>query len=176
MDLQSTAQLLGNFGEFLGSLGVIVTLIYLAIQIRSNTSATRANASFQATHSWGEVTQRLAGLPDDQFGPITKLFKADMAPDDLTPEEYERVRLTCRNIYQRLEGQYYLFKYGLLEPGVWEVRSAIGAGMVKANPLLREWWETDTNPLNYSREFVEVINNTSPINATELSRPPSAGP
>lgn len=118
MTLTETAKLLGNFGEFLGSIGVIVTLIYLAVQIRSNTSATRANASFQATHSWAEVTQRLAALPDDQFEPITKLFEPDLTASDLTAKEYERVRLTCRNIYQRLEGQCYLYKYGLLEPGV----------------------------------------------------------
>ncbi len=163
---------LGALGEFFGSIGVIATLIYLAIQIRSNTRTTKANASFQATHSWAEVTQRLSELPDDQFGPITKLFAADMTADKLTREEYERVRLTCRNFYQRLEGQYYLFKYGLLESGVWEVRSAIGAGMVRANPMLREWWATDTSPLNYSQEFVNVINGASPIEASKLQRAP----
>ena len=47
---------LGALGEFFGSIGVIATLIYLAIQIRSNTKTTKANASFQATHSWAEVT------------------------------------------------------------------------------------------------------------------------
>jgi hypothetical protein len=121
------------------------------------------------------VTQRLSGLPDNQFGPILKLLEADTAADDLSREEYERIRLTLRNIFQRLEGQYYLFKYGLLEPGVWEVRSAIGAGMVQANPMLREWWETDTDPLNYSREFVDVINSTPAIDATALTRPPGFG-
>jgi hypothetical protein len=43
--------------------------------------------------------------------------------------------------------------------------------MVQANPLLREWWETDTDPLNYSREFVDVINSTPGIDATAVSRP-----
>jgi hypothetical protein len=162
---------LGALGEFLGSIGVIATLIYLAIQIRSNTRTTKANASFQATHSWGEVTQRLSELPDDQIGLIVKLLDANTAADDLSREEYERIRLTLRNIFQRLEGQYYLFKYGLLEPGIWQVRGAIGAGMVQANPLLREWWETDTDPLNYSREFVDVINSTPGIDATAVSRP-----
>jgi len=38
MDLMSTAQLLGNFGEFAGAIGVIVTLIYLSIQVRQNTA------------------------------------------------------------------------------------------------------------------------------------------
>ena len=164
---------LGALGEFFGSIGVIATLIYLAIQIRSNTRTTKANASFQATHSWAEVTERVSELPDDQFGLIVTLLDVDTTADDLSREEYERIRLTLRNIFQRLEGQYYLFKYGVLEAGLWEVRGAIGAGMVQANPLLREWWKTDTDPLNYSREFVDVINSTPGVDATAISPPPS---
>ena len=45
MDLATTAQILGNFGEFLGSIGVLATLIYLSIQIRHGTQAARLNSS-----------------------------------------------------------------------------------------------------------------------------------
>jgi len=174
MDHQAFAQLLGNYGEFIASLGVVVSLVYLAIQIRSNTRVTKANASYQATHSWGEVTQRLSELPDNQFQPIVKLLQAETTAHDLSLEEYERVRLTCRTIFQRLEGQYYLYKYGLIEPGLWEVRIAIGAGMVQANPMLRDWWATDTNPTNYSQEFVDAINSANAIDATKVARPPGS--
>lgn len=34
-----TIQDLGAIGEFIGSIGVILTLIYLAVQIRQNTAA-----------------------------------------------------------------------------------------------------------------------------------------
>ena len=34
MDHQALAQLLGNYGEFFGSIAVLVTLIYLAVQVR----------------------------------------------------------------------------------------------------------------------------------------------
>jgi hypothetical protein len=37
MDHQAFAQLLGNYGEFAGAIGVIATLIYLSIQVRQNT-------------------------------------------------------------------------------------------------------------------------------------------
>jgi len=50
MDLMSAAQLLGNLGEFLGSVVVIGTLIYLAIQINTAKSEIDAN-SFNTTNS-----------------------------------------------------------------------------------------------------------------------------
>lgn len=34
MDHQAFAQLLGYYGEFLGALAVLVTLIYLAVQVK----------------------------------------------------------------------------------------------------------------------------------------------
>ena len=36
MDLLSTAQLLGNFGEFVGAIAVVVTLFYLAAQVKQS--------------------------------------------------------------------------------------------------------------------------------------------
>ncbi len=44
MELQATAQLLGNFGEFIGAIAVVATLGYVAVQIRQNTHQARVNA------------------------------------------------------------------------------------------------------------------------------------
>jgi len=48
MTLMDTAQLLGNVGEFVGSIVIVVTLIYLAVQIRQNNQALRANFEGQS--------------------------------------------------------------------------------------------------------------------------------
>ena len=55
MDLMSTAQLLGNFGEFFGAIAVVVTLAYLSFQVRQNSTQVRLN-SVQIS------TERFAGL------------------------------------------------------------------------------------------------------------------
>ena len=43
MDHQAFAELLGNYGEFVGAIAVVVTLFYLALQVRHSKSATEAN-------------------------------------------------------------------------------------------------------------------------------------
>ena len=40
-----TLEDLGNLGEFLGSLAVVASFIYLAIQVRQNTAPIRAGAA-----------------------------------------------------------------------------------------------------------------------------------
>ena len=47
MDLMSTAQLMGNFGEFFGAIAVVVTLVYLARQIRQNSNQMKIQADMQ---------------------------------------------------------------------------------------------------------------------------------
>lgn len=46
MDLMSTAQLLGNFGEFVGAIAVVATLVYLVLQIRQNTLSIRSQSRY----------------------------------------------------------------------------------------------------------------------------------
>ena len=44
MDHQTFASMLGNYGEFVGAIGVIVTLGYLAIQMKQNTAQLRSDS------------------------------------------------------------------------------------------------------------------------------------
>ena len=60
-------QLLGNFGEFVGAIAVVVTLVYLAVQVRQNTHALELNQrtiigqTIQTrSHRWSERMERLA--------------------------------------------------------------------------------------------------------------------
>ncbi len=42
MSTLELSQILGNYGEFVGAIAVVLTLIYLTIQIRQNTKTTMA--------------------------------------------------------------------------------------------------------------------------------------
>ena len=71
MDHLTFAQLLGNYGEFVGAIAVVVTLGYLAVQVRHSREATEANtkslkaaARFESGRYWTEETIRMALSPD----------------------------------------------------------------------------------------------------------------
>ena len=53
MDHQTFAQLLGNYGEFVGAVAVVITLIYLAIQVRHSKEATEAKLALRGTDCAG---------------------------------------------------------------------------------------------------------------------------
>ena len=54
---------LGALGEFVGSVGVLVTLIYLVIQMRQNTMAVRLNTAHAVT---GELQEMFGLLASEQ--------------------------------------------------------------------------------------------------------------
>lgn len=64
MDLQSIAQLLGNFGEFVGAIAVVATLGYLAVQIRHGAVQARSEALRNATSAW--VTQQRSAFATEE--------------------------------------------------------------------------------------------------------------
>lgn len=50
---------LGNLGDFLGGIGVVITLLYLAMQIRQNTKQLRADAEAALTRSLEGQTEEI---------------------------------------------------------------------------------------------------------------------
>lgn len=54
---------LGNLGEFLGAVGVIVSLIYLSLQIRHNTRAVNASSNHSMDQSFANFLTLLIENP-----------------------------------------------------------------------------------------------------------------
>jgi hypothetical protein len=78
-----TLQQLSQIGEFLGGLSVLLTLIYLAIQIRGNTKVVRSAGAQQTHDSMVELYRQLAG--DAQLNRTFRVGTQDMG--SLTEDE-----------------------------------------------------------------------------------------
>lgn len=52
MPVAEAAQLLGNIGEFVAAIAVVVTLVYLAIEVRQHSQSTRAATYSEVTRGW----------------------------------------------------------------------------------------------------------------------------
>jgi len=63
MDHQAIAQILGNYGEFVGAIGVVVTLGYLSLQIRQSTKTARAQSRQTLLDQWSSGNWNLSRDP-----------------------------------------------------------------------------------------------------------------
>ena len=162
---------MGAFAEVVGAIGVIVSLVYLAIQVKSNTRALKANASFETTHSWATFNEMvigsLIGDPAFQAGEdcrvvdiTARFYDPNAQPGDLSRDEMVLVSMMHRALFQKLEGQYYQFKHGYLEPQIWVARHNWASGVLEL-PLGRAWWEQEVQASVFSTEFVTVLSDAS---------------
>jgi len=69
MDIQATVQLLGNLGEFIAAIAVVVTLIYVAAQVKHGKAALDANTQamdreyeLRAQEALKEISESVAQL------------------------------------------------------------------------------------------------------------------
>jgi hypothetical protein len=132
MDLVTTAQLLGNFGEFFGAIAVVVTLIYLAGQLRQNTSALRSSTYEswnQATSSWAEYAATHATV----IAAIEE--KSDW--DTLSNEERLVYSGFVMKTFYTIEAAYLHHRAGAMDDDVFDARIAGYKAYLDSNPMLR---------------------------------------
>jgi len=107
---------LGNLGEFIGAIGVVISLVYLARQMHQNTLSVRA-ASF---NSMIQNSIRLLehSFRDSEFAEF--LARAEADPAALTP--YERVRWDSymTAVYRHFGNLVYQSRVGALDEQMWE--------------------------------------------------------
>ncbi len=135
MDIQGVAQLLGNFGEFFGAIAVVVTLVYLAGQLRQNTKALRS-ASYE---HWNEIsssfTDFVARYSDDLAA-----IHANSSILDLTPQQ--RTLLSALGVKSMDQAQtaYLHFRAGTLDEDVYESRIRSYCTFLETTPLMKQLW------------------------------------
>ena len=152
----------GAIGEVVSAVAVVVSIVYLSIQIRSNTRATKASASFDATHSWATLNEQSTNWPEGLLEALLRSMKESATWEDFDEITRMKLSLAHRALFQKLEGQYYLYVYGNLEKDIWKKRSSWAAGLI-ALPFYSAWWQEECELSIYSNAFVEAINAANEV-------------
>jgi hypothetical protein len=109
-------QALGNLGEFVGAIGVVVSLVYLARQMIQNTKAVRAqsfNSMVQNSISLLEHSFR-----DSEFADF--LTRAEEDPSSLTASERVRWDAYMTAVYRHFGNLIYAYRVGTLDGQLWD--------------------------------------------------------
>ena len=150
--------------QIVAVIAIFASLIFVGVQVRqnseqikANTRSIKASAAFEGTHSWATTNETIAANWADNLL-LTALATYDPKKtwNDFSDVDRARVTLLQRGLFQKLEGLYFLYKYGNLDKAIWEVRLSWAAGCIKL-PFYRQWWEFEKTQNIWSGEFVAVI-------------------
>lgn len=109
-----TWEAVGAIAEALGAIGVLLTLLYLSIQVRANTEQTRL-ATVEAVMA-REVMNR-ENLLD---GAIPEIVTSVRAGRPLSPADELRLSFYLQSVFQSWESAWYMYRRGTLPADVYE--------------------------------------------------------
>ena len=144
-------------GEIVGAAAVVVSLIYLAIQVRQNTNTLRADAGTQAQMEWSRFNQMISQHPERDT--LTRFFEPNQKLKNFNDKEVTGLTFMMRAFAQQVEAQYFQYQAKLLEPEVWEAHIAAFCGLIQF-PAVSEWWKVETTMPIYTRSFLDCVEST----------------
>ncbi len=129
---------IGAIGEVLGAAGVIITLAYLAVQMRQSNRLAKRAAVQSVLAGRAEMNRFIASDPA-----LTELFWRGMeSPDEFVDEgERRRFATVFSTMSRHYEAIFLDNQEGLLPPGVWRSQESSmkrTMSMPGAQRLLRE--------------------------------------
>ncbi len=147
------SQLLGNYGEFIGAIAIVATLIYLAVQLRQNTASVRASAYQEWVTSNVEIDMSMSNPAQSEI-----IEKGNHDSSDLTRETYVAYAMTHLAIMQMAQSTDYLYRSGSLDRELWEAEMNRVAGILAA-PGVRQWWDAGGRT-QVTPRFAKLIEST----------------
>ena len=134
-----TIQDLGSLGELIAAIATLATLIYLALQIRRNTAATRAEARRSMDSDSNETIRRVACDPE-----IAQLFRTGLRnPEALDADQAFRFRLLLSHFFSMQATAWSELRLGTMSKEEFAENFERSRPFIEA-PGGREWWKENS--------------------------------
>ena len=161
-DLESLA----NLGEVIGAVAVVVSLIYLAVQVRQSTQA-------QRTENFSRALDRIAAIQaalsqDSQTAVVFAKGVADS--NELTPKQRIQFTWAMYELFGAFEFMYLASKTKSIPDEVWQRWSSAVAFWL-SYPGTQTWWHARPIPFtNGFTSFVESLLESNPADIDAAKR------
>jgi hypothetical protein len=146
---------LGNIGDFVGGIGVVVTLIYLAVQIRQNNRQLETNtAATQASAYQAELAQtRSRNMEFVRDRKMAEWAFLD-STEGLDPIDKFRVEVLWLDNFRGRQHLFIQAQDGLIRPDLMKTHDSALLGLF-ANPVVRDFWTRRSD--QFVPEFVQHV-------------------
>ena len=146
---------LGAVAETVSAIGVIATLVYLAIQIRGNTLASKAAAINASNLALRENRQSIFTSAE-----VSELFvRGNAAPEELSDVEQMRYRIMIQNIVESILDVYVQNYETGYAPETWQTQGVTLVERILGNQGGSWFWQNYSNayPSNFRLEVNRIL-------------------
>jgi len=163
MDHQALAQLLGNYGAFVGAIGVVLSLIFVGYSIVQNTRATRAQTRHAITQSFMSIAEIISERPE--------AFALGLSSN---PKDFNKLPIGDKayfvasmfGLFKYYELMFMEYKDGNTDDVSWNAWS-LHMLMQFHQPGVRAWWAL--REATFHPEFRKFLNDSEPPNMVSFT-------
>jgi hypothetical protein len=141
---------LGAIGEIVGAAAVVVTLGYLAVQIRQNTRAVKVTGYQQLISG----LQQLSMIATQDPAASEFVARAYREYGDLSEEDRRRASSFFMGQLVTFQSHHHMYRQKLLDEELWQSHEENLARLMRL-PGVRSWWDSRT--FTFSRSFVQLV-------------------
>ena len=143
---------LGNIGELVAAIGVIVSLVYLAIQIRQGAASVRATMFITSSSNQAEMASQV--VRDPELARIYRVGQRDF--ESLTEDDQIRFIIFFATLFRTYEQVFQQDRMGLLDAEIWEGRRDAMIRFLR-EPGVQSVWQRRRHAFSKSfRDFVDA--------------------
>ena len=147
-------------GQIVGAIAVVISLIYVASEVRRNTNATHLAAMRSLNDAFNRWVQQLGQYPD-----LEELYRRGLRDlESLEDTEIVRFAALMQGAFRILEEVYHLQAKGHLEKSVWRGWEAAMRD-VNGYPGVQAWWRLRSHW--FSEGFVKFVDQVQ-----QTAKPP----
>ncbi len=128
---------IANLAEVIAAIAIVISLIFVGVQLRDNTKATKSSSAIAAS---SETAQWYAQLAFDGGGSASLFRDFITDPELLKPDELYRAILMLHSLMWVHQNNYYLVKEGTLDPRIQDSISQ-SIIIVKDSPGWEKYWQ-----------------------------------
>jgi hypothetical protein len=124
-------------GEWLGTIMIIVTLVYLARQVHLNTVTNRIAGITGIADAAREIHFLVAGDRD-----TARIFSVGMSnPDDLDELDRFRFEIFIWGILRQMESFHVQYEQGIISEAAMKAYARLSVDLINSNRVVREHWK-----------------------------------
>jgi hypothetical protein len=158
---------IGAVSELIGAIAVVVTLIYLAIQIRQNTQAIRLDTGHDITEEYRDIFALMA--ENRELASLVERAASDF--ESIQGTDKVQYYALNSNFVRALENAYIQWSEGALDHRHWSGMKRMLSDYARI-PAFREYW---TNRKHwFSKEFQDFM-ETEILDSEEIYDVPLPG-
>ena len=148
-----------TIADVLAAISLILTVVYLAIQIRKNTHATHSQTYHLATSALAEMAGIIGSNKE-----LARIFRIGMTnPDELDEDEFSQFGYLGISLFRRFENVFFQYQSGMIDDDFWTGHRDNILWFFH-RPGMQVWWKD--RKFAFSKSFREFLDRSTPDDIT----------